>query len=73
MLRLEKGHVIVGQDTDGLTFPHEAGMEWAIAGRASRSSSASARSRSRRRGRSTRKLVGFTLPPTDRSRRNAAS
>jgi len=31
VLRLEKGHVIVGQDTDGLTFPQEAGMEWAIA------------------------------------------
>src|SRR3546814_16679320 len=30
ILRLEKGHVIVGQDTDGLTHPHEAGMEWAI-------------------------------------------
>jgi sarcosine oxidase, subunit alpha len=30
VLRLEKGHVIVGQDTDGLTTPLEAGMEWAI-------------------------------------------
>jgi sarcosine oxidase subunit alpha len=26
ILRLEKGHVIVGQDTDGLTHPHEIGM-----------------------------------------------
>ncbi len=31
-LRLEKGHVIVGQDTDGVTTPHEAGLGWAIAG-----------------------------------------
>ena len=31
VLRLEKGHVIVGQDTDGLTNPAEAGMEWALA------------------------------------------
>ncbi|HXV24429.1 MAG TPA: 2Fe-2S iron-sulfur cluster-binding protein [Alphaproteobacteria bacterium] len=30
-LRLEKGHIIVSQDTDGLTTPEEAGMEWAIA------------------------------------------
>jgi sarcosine oxidase subunit alpha len=30
LLRLEKGHVIVGQDTDGLTNPHEAGMSWAV-------------------------------------------
>src|SRR5690606_23534481 len=26
VLRLEKGHIIVGQDTDGLTNPFEAGM-----------------------------------------------
>ncbi|MGI9305694.1 MAG: 2Fe-2S iron-sulfur cluster-binding protein [Gammaproteobacteria bacterium] len=30
LLRLEKGHIIVGQDTDGLTTPLEAGMEWAL-------------------------------------------
>ncbi len=30
MLRLEKGHIIIGQDTDGLTNPHEAAMAWAI-------------------------------------------
>jgi sarcosine oxidase subunit alpha len=29
-LRLEKGHVIVGQDTDGLTTPYEAAMPWAV-------------------------------------------
>jgi sarcosine oxidase subunit alpha len=30
ILRLEKGHVIIGQDTDGLTHPFEAGMSWAV-------------------------------------------
>ncbi|MBT8447403.1 MAG: aminomethyltransferase, partial [Gammaproteobacteria bacterium] len=30
-LRLEKGHIIVGQDTDGLTTPDHADMGWAIA------------------------------------------
>ncbi|MBD3884878.1 (2Fe-2S)-binding protein [Phormidium tenue FACHB-886] len=30
LLRLEKGHLIVGQDTDGLTTPWQAGLEWAV-------------------------------------------
>src|SRR5262249_19268287 len=30
VLRLEKGHVIIGQDTDGLTHPFEAGLDWAV-------------------------------------------
>ena len=30
ILRLEKGHLIVGQDTDNLTHPEEAGMAWAV-------------------------------------------
>jgi sarcosine oxidase subunit alpha len=30
MLRLEKGHMIVGQDTDGLTRGFSAGLDWAI-------------------------------------------
>lgn len=30
VLRLEKGHLIVGQDTDGLTTPLEAGLAWAL-------------------------------------------
>lgn len=29
-LRLEKGHIIVGQDTDGLTTPYEVAMPWAV-------------------------------------------
>ncbi|HWB12110.1 MAG TPA: 2Fe-2S iron-sulfur cluster-binding protein [Pirellulales bacterium] len=61
VLRLEKGHVIVSQDTDGLTTPFEAGMGWAvkddkpffIGGRSLR---IVARKPLKRR------LVGFTLP-----------
>jgi len=30
ILRLEKKHVVVGQDTDALTTPFEANMEWVI-------------------------------------------
>ncbi len=30
LLRLEKGHLIISQDTDALTHPYEAGVEWAI-------------------------------------------
>jgi sarcosine oxidase, subunit alpha len=30
LLRLEKGHVIIGQDTDGMSHPAEIGMGWAV-------------------------------------------
>ncbi|WP_028925246.1 2Fe-2S iron-sulfur cluster-binding protein [Pseudonocardia acaciae] len=30
ILRLEKGHLIVGQDTDGLTKAYNAGLDWAV-------------------------------------------
>lgn len=30
VLRLEKGHLIVGQDTDGLTKAYSAGLDWAV-------------------------------------------
>ncbi len=30
LLRLEKGHLIVGQDTDALTHPYEVGLDWAV-------------------------------------------
>lgn len=30
ILRLEKGHIIVGQDTDALTHPFEADLAWAV-------------------------------------------
>lgn len=63
MLRLEKGHIIIGQDTDGLTTPHEADMVWAIAKKkpffiGKRSIEAQLNNRP-----IERKLVGFTLPP----------
>ena len=31
LLRLEKGHIIVSQDTDGMSHPGELSLEWAIA------------------------------------------
>jgi sarcosine oxidase, subunit alpha len=30
ILRLEKGHLIIGQDTDGLTKAYSAGLDWAV-------------------------------------------
>jgi len=61
VLRLEKGHVIIGQDTDGLSTPHEVAMTWAIAkkkpyyvGKAAVDALA--------QGPQDRVLVGFTLP-----------
>ncbi|PMR73687.1 aminomethyltransferase [Billgrantia endophytica] len=30
LLRLEKGHVIIGQDTDGMSHPGEIGLTWAV-------------------------------------------
>lgn len=30
LLRLEKGHIIVGQDSDGLTNPFDAALGWAV-------------------------------------------
>lgn len=61
LLRLEKGHVIISQDTDGMTHPTEIDMGWAVA-----------RSKPFFVGKRSveileaqplkRKLVGFTLP-----------
>jgi sarcosine oxidase subunit alpha len=31
LLRLEKGHLIVGHDSDALSFPREVALEWAVA------------------------------------------
>ncbi len=30
LLRLEKGHIIIGQDTDAMSHPAEVGMQWAV-------------------------------------------
>jgi sarcosine oxidase subunit alpha len=61
VLRLEKGHVIVGQDTDGLTTPFEAGMGWAI--KADKQFFIGQRSLAIVGAKQlSRRLVGFTLP-----------
>jgi sarcosine oxidase subunit alpha len=33
LLRLEKGHIIIGQDTDAMSFPAEVHLDWAISRR----------------------------------------
>ncbi len=60
VLRLEKGHVIVGQDTDGLTSPAEAGLGWAIAGPKPFYVGKRAVDIQTAKG-ASRRLVGFTL------------
>ena len=62
LLRLEKGHLIVSQDTDGLTDPFEAHLGWAVkldkpffVGKRSLQIIAAKEPR--------RRLVGFELPP----------
>ncbi len=61
VLRLEKGHIIIGQDTDGLTLPQEAGLAWAIA-RKTPGFLGSAAIRFRTERPLGRRLVGFALP-----------
>ena len=65
VLRLEKGHIIIGQDTDGLTHPYEADMPWAVG--KSKPFFVGQRSIAIQNARGlTRKLVGFTLDnPSD--------
>jgi sarcosine oxidase subunit alpha len=61
ILRLEKGHIIIGQDTDGLTNPFEAGMEWAV--KADKPFFIGQRSLKIVKTKPlTRSLVGFALP-----------
>ena len=60
ILRLEKGHIIVGQDTDGLTNPLEANMAWALS--KTKPSYLGKRSIDMQAAKGiARKLVGFTL------------
>jgi sarcosine oxidase subunit alpha len=64
VLRLEKGHIIIGQDTDAMTTPDEVDMAWAIAKR--KPFFVGGRSiELRRRHPSRRKLVGFALEGDD--------
>ena len=63
-MRLEKGHIIAGQDTDGLTNPLEANLEWALSRRkpfylGKRSIEIAAQTGL------ARKLVGYTLGDAD--------
>ena len=60
VLRLEKGHIIIGQDTDGLTHPYEADMGWAI-GKNKPYFMGGRSVEIQNRSGLTRKLVGFTL------------
>ena len=60
-LRLEKGHIIVGQDTDNLTHPEEAAMGWAVQRRKPFHVGAPALA-VREAKPPTRRLVGFRLP-----------
>ena len=64
VLRLEKGHIIVGQDTDGLTSPLEAGMEWAL-GRRKRYYVGKRTLDILARKTLTRSLVGYQLSDTE--------
>lgn len=60
VMRLEKGYIIVGQDTDGLTTPHEAGMAWAIGKKKSYYQGKRSVDIQKEKG-VVRKLVGFKL------------
>jgi sarcosine oxidase subunit alpha len=61
LLRLEKGHIIIGQDTDGMTHPAEVDMGWAI-GRKKPFFVGKRSIEILEAQPLTRKLVGFTLP-----------
>lgn len=61
LLRLEKGHIIIGQDTDGMSHPGELSMAWAV----NRKKPFFVGCRSVdivMAKEQTRKLVGFVLP-----------
>lgn len=60
-LRLEKGHVIVGQDTDGTSTPFDVGMDWAV--KFDKPFFVGKRSLQAVAQRARYRLVGFTLPP----------
>jgi sarcosine oxidase subunit alpha len=61
LLRLEKGHIIIGQDTDGLTTPGEAALDWAV--KMDKAFFVGQRSLAAIAGKPRRQqLVGFMLP-----------
>jgi sarcosine oxidase subunit alpha len=59
-LRLEKGHLIVGQDSDGTTTPYDASMGWAV--KLDKPFFVGKRSLQILERRPKRALVGFALP-----------
>lgn len=59
LLRLEKGHIIIGQDTDGLMNPFEANMSWAV--HFKKPYFIGKPSLQRLKSQQSRKLVGFEL------------
>ena len=68
LLRLEKGHLIIGQDTDGLTIPHEADLAWAVSRKKEFFIGKRAIEIQVANG-IKRRLVGFTLPKELRHKR----
>lgn len=58
LLRLEKGHLIVGQDTDGTTHPYEAGLGWGV--KLSKPRFVGRHALKVLKARTARKLVGFS-------------
>lgn len=62
LLRLEKGHIIIGQDTDSVTVPQEVSLQWIMADEKPFYVGARAVAAIARRG-LRRRLVGFALPP----------
>lgn len=64
LLRLEKGHIIVGQDTDGMSHPGELDLGWAV--NRKKPFFVGCRSVDIMMAKSqTRKLVGFSLPSSE--------
>lgn len=61
LLRLEKGHIIISQDTDGMSHPGELGLEWAVSKSKPYFNGCRAVDIVMKRPQ-TRKLVGFRLP-----------
>jgi sarcosine oxidase subunit alpha len=59
LLRLEKGHIIVSQDTDFETTPWHLGMDWAV--KLDKGDFVGRAGLVRKRDRATEKLVGFRL------------
>ncbi|WP_028303994.1 2Fe-2S iron-sulfur cluster-binding protein [Oceanospirillum maris] len=60
LLRLEKGHIIIGQDTDGMSHPSEVSLGWAVSKKKPYFNGCRAVDIVMKRPQ-TRKLVGFRL------------